>query len=1211
MKRFVARSVGATAMATLGFAVLAGAAEAAPSGLNAYTVPDASPKALRVLAQQGFDLNEGRSGGATEIVATAEQARTLSKFGISTTPQARGTTAAAQAIHADGSYDVYRPYFDHTFVGTVGGVPGGAARETLYEEYTRLALENPSFVKLETIGHSINGTPIIALRITRDARASTNPDGSRPAALYVSTQHAREWITAEQTRRLAHLFIDNYGKTGAALNTEGAAIAGLSAGDVTSLVNTREIWIVPIANPDGYDFTFTPGNRLWRKNLHDNNGDGQITAVDGVDPNRNFPAHWGFDNEGSSDDPGSETYRGTGPASEPETQAMLGLFKRVGFEFLVNYHSAAELLLYGTGFQVQTDSEDDPIYRALAGTHTDPGIGPNPPGAPHLYEPEISSELYTTNGDTDESAHAINRTLSFTPEMDVADPLRGGGDSVFIFQDSDADLEQAFEKNIPFALDVAKSAADPANPVSHLNRDAPSFELHPFTASFGNPQKVRVNVKRALGPVTVHWTVNAGAEQSAATTEYQGGERYGGQLNVYYHELRGTVTGTSPGDDVKVWFEAGGQRSQSFGYSVRSDTGHRVLIMAAEDYSGKPGAATEFPAYASRTSPNYLQYYKDALDSNGISYDVYDVDAENRTAPDPMGVLSHYDAIVWYTGNDSLIRAAGVPGGTGVGRLSNDEILAVRDYLNDGGKLLYTGQNAAFAQVNVFPFSPLGEPPFCDAVTPNSPGSAQGCIPLSNDFLQYWLGAFVHIDAANTKDGASALPFQAPDPFGGAHFGLNGPTSADNQEHTYSMVTTSSILKPAQFPQFQSGLAATFDRPPSFDPLTGTHYAVAASDDAGYQRLRKTVDLTGKTAADLSFKVSYDTEASFDYVIVEAHHAGVDDWTTLPDVNGHTAADVGASCDINWDTLHPFLAHYQTNINKSEAAGAEDCTPTGTTGAWNGATGNSGGYQDWKVDLSAYAGSQVEVSITYVQDFAVSGLGVFVDDAKVTTDGVVTDSTSFEDGLGGFAAGPPPAGSETGTQGQWESRTTVGFLDGPGIQTPHSVYWGFGLEGVSGSDTRATLMAGAMKHLGVVGPAAVQPPAAEAPAAPTAPPPPVAPSSAAKAKLLRVIISRRLLRADSRGRFSVSVRCPASTKANVCRGTLRVVSGKRLLAQRTFSIRADRTTAMRLTLTRSARVFMRRGTPGKRVDVSVQTRGQDGVLRKAKERLTLVRPRAR
>jgi hypothetical protein len=1210
----LAARVGLAALAaTVGLGAFAGPAQAAPTGLSAYSVRAQDGHALRLLAQQGFDLSEGASGGRIEVVATADQARGLRKFGLDPRLERSGVARAAD-VHPDGSYDVYRPYWDRDHVGTAGGT----RRETLYEELARLADEHPNIVKREIVGRSIGGKPILALRITRDAREPTNPDGSRPAAAYMSTQHAREWIVPEQARRLAHLFVDNYGAPGQAKDVQGHAIAGVPASALTSLVNTREIWIVPVANPDGYDFTFTPGNRLWRKNLRDNDGDGRITAVDGVDPNRNFPAHWGFDNEGSSDDPTTETYRGTGAASEPETKAIDGLMQRVGFEFLVNYHSAAELLLYGIGFQVQTDSQDDPIYRALAGTDSDPAIASNPPGAPDPYDPDISSELYTTNGDTDETAHAIHRTLSFTPEMDVADPARGGGTSVFEFQDSEADLEQAFEKNIPFALDVATSAADPANPVSHLGREAPAFELHPFRVSFGDPQKVRVNVKRALGPVTVHWTANSGDEHAAPTAEYQGGERYGGDLDVYYHEMRGMVTGTRPGDAVEVWFEAGGQRSQSFGYQMRSNSGHRVLILAAEDYSGTPGATVESPAYASRTQPNELDSYEAALTANGIGYDVYDVDAEGRSAPDPMGVLSHYAAIVWYTANDSLIRAVDVLGGTGVGRLANDEILAVRDYLNDGGKLLYSGQNAAYAQVNAFAFNPLGEPPYCNAANPGSPGSAQGCIPLSDDFLQYWLGAYIHVDAAATKDDASALTFRTPSGFGGFGFGVDGAGSAGNQVHTYSMVTTSSILSPTRFPQFQSGLAASFDRPPSFDPRTGARYAVASNDDGGYQRLRKTVDLTGATAADLSFEVSYDTEATYDYLIVEAHHVGQDDWTTLPDANGHTATDVGSSCDINWDTLHPFLAHYQTNLDKDQAAGHEDCTASGTTGTWNAATGNSGGYERWKIDLGAYAGARVELSISYIQDFATAGLGVFVDDATVTTDGVASDQSSFEDGLGGFVAGPPPPGSEGGTQHQWTSRTTVGYVDGPGISTPRSVYWGFGLEGVRGADSRAALMAGAMRHLGVLG-SPPPPPPQPAPAAPPQPPPPPPqpppppppPQPGGRpggGTAQRVVIERRLLRVDGSGRLAVRLRCPASTRANVCRGSIRVLTGSRLLARRSVGIPADHMTTRHLRLTRAARASLRRKRH-MRVDVRVQTRGGDGVLRTAIERLTLTRAR--
>ena len=110
-------------------------------------------------------------------------------------------------------------------------------------------------------------------------------------------------------RRLMHYFLDNYG----------------SDKQITKLVDKNELWFVPVANPDGYDFTFTPGNRLWRKNLRDNNSDGTIAPGDGVDLNRNFATKWGYDNEGSSPLPGSETYRGPGAQLRAGVSGTRGL----------------------------------------------------------------------------------------------------------------------------------------------------------------------------------------------------------------------------------------------------------------------------------------------------------------------------------------------------------------------------------------------------------------------------------------------------------------------------------------------------------------------------------------------------------------------------------------------------------------------------------------------------------------------------------------------------------------------------------------------------------------------------------------------------------------------------------------------------------------------------------------------------------------------
>lgn len=974
---------------TVGLALPA-VGQAEGTGLNAYEVRDLDGRTLQTLAESGFDTGEGREGKRLEVVATSDQVRALRKQGVDVALKrdARGRTALQalrRDVQPDGSYDVYRPYFNDECTETtcyVGRDDGGEPRQTLYQELTQLAEENPEIVQPVEIGRTVNDVPILALRVTQDAREQSNPAGSKPAVLYSAAQHAREWITPEMTRRLAHLFVDNYGASGDALGTDGQPVAGaegrVQAEELTRLVNDYELWFVVVANPDGYDFTFTPGNRLWRKNLRDNNGDGEITAADGVDPNRNFAEKWNYDNEGSSGDPTSETYRGPGPNSEPETQAMDGLLRDVGFEFQVNYHSAAELLLYPFGFQVQTTAADDPIFRALSGTDADPAIKGVEPQVPNDYDPDTSSELYTTNGETTDHAYSRYDTLAWTPEMDVSDPDRGGGESVFEFQDSEEDLQAAFEKNIPFALDVAASAGDPANPVSHLDRTPADFEVERFPTSFGDPQTVEANVKRELGEITLHFRIDGGPEQTAPTTEYAGGERYDETGDVYYHRVRGNVTGASAGDTVRVWFESRRKRSQAFNYAVRSDSEAPVLVLAAEDYTGE----NDSPIYESDAGPFFTDFYADALSDLGIDYDVYDVDAEGREAPDELGVLSHYSAVIWYTGNDQLTRDPGQGAGTGVARLANDMILTVRDYLNDGGKLLHTGQYAGVQASNAFAFNVQGQPPYCP---PGGSAQASLCIPLSDDFLQYYLGAFRHIDLAGAPfgggdpDAASALELQlSGGEFGDTMFGLNGADSAQNQEHVASLLTTSSVLPPDEYPLFASEQAVGTEGPASFDPVSGEFYAVAESDDEGWQRLRRTIDLTDDTSGELSFQVSYDTEELYDYVIVEAHTVGQDDWTTLPDQNGNTTTDPGEACLIDWQSIHPFVERYQTYDPVTDT-----CSSTGTSGEWNGASGNSAGYQDWSIDLSDYAGSEVEISISYVQDFAVSSLGVFVDDVVI------------------------------------------------------------------------------------------------------------------------------------------------------------------------------------------------------------------------------------
>jgi hypothetical protein len=297
-------------------------------------------------------------------------------------------TELAATQHAAG-FKVWRPY-------------DGAGGFRAY--MNDLAAANPNLIKLRVLSTTHQGREIVALRLTTGANSTA--DGSRPAVLYTSLQHAREWVSGEVNKQLLEWYLKRYRENDP---------------KIRRLLNATELWFVLVANPDGYQYTFT-GDRLWRKNLRDNNADGNTAPGDGVDPNRNFPEHWGYDEEGSSTLQSSETYRGPAAASEPETQAIMQLYADVDFAFHVNYHSFGNLLLYTLGWQVQTPSADDPIFVALSGTDKKPAV--------QGFNPGVGADLYITNGETTDWAHAQG-TLAWTPEL--GEGPNGDG---FVFPDS-------------------------------------------------------------------------------------------------------------------------------------------------------------------------------------------------------------------------------------------------------------------------------------------------------------------------------------------------------------------------------------------------------------------------------------------------------------------------------------------------------------------------------------------------------------------------------------------------------------------------------------------------------------------------------------------------------------------------------------------------------------------------------------------------------
>ncbi len=196
-------------------------------------------------------------------------------------------------------------------------------------------------------------------------RVSDNPDideDFETEVLFDGEHHAREIMASEMPMMLAEYLCEQY-----------------YAGDpeIVQLLEENEIYFVPMVNPDGmlYNEQTNPnGGGMWRKNRSYNDG-----GTRGVDPNRNYPYEWGCD-WGSSGDPGSETYRGPSPASEPEVQAMIALVNAHEFVTRQSFHTYGELTLYPWGYTT-ADTPDEDIFREMAAAMVQyNGYTPGQPG---------------------------------------------------------------------------------------------------------------------------------------------------------------------------------------------------------------------------------------------------------------------------------------------------------------------------------------------------------------------------------------------------------------------------------------------------------------------------------------------------------------------------------------------------------------------------------------------------------------------------------------------------------------------------------------------------------------------------------------------------------------------------------------------------------------------------------------------------------------
>jgi carboxypeptidase T len=269
--------------------------------------------------------------------------------------------------------------------------------DSAYHDYAEMSAEllavanaNPTRVQRLSLGTSYQGRTIWAVKVSDNVATDEN----EPEVLFTANQHAREHLTVEMALYILNRLVSDAAFTG--------------------FVNDREIWIVPMVNPDGVEYDIATGAyRMWRKNRQPNTGSSAV----GTDLNRNWSFQWGCCG-GSSGSFSSETYRGAAPFSAPETQVVRNFVNSrvVGgvqqIKAHIDWHTYSELILWPYGYTT---------------ANTAPGLTTNDRNAhatlgqqmaqTNGYTPEQASDLYIADGTINDWMWGTYKIFSYTFEM--------------------------------------------------------------------------------------------------------------------------------------------------------------------------------------------------------------------------------------------------------------------------------------------------------------------------------------------------------------------------------------------------------------------------------------------------------------------------------------------------------------------------------------------------------------------------------------------------------------------------------------------------------------------------------------------------------------------------------------------------------------------------------------------------------------------------
>ncbi|MFF9621741.1 M14 family metallopeptidase [Streptomyces griseosporeus] len=308
--------------------------------------------------------------------------------------------------------------------------------DSKYHNYAEMTAEidqrlaaYPGIMSRRVIGKSYQGRDIVAIKVSDNVATDEN----EPEVLFTFHQHAREHLTVEMALYLLR-------ELGAGYGTDSR---------VTSMVNSREIWIVPDLNPDGGEYDIATGSyRSWRKNRQPNSGSSYV----GTDLNRNWNYKWGCCG-GSSGSTSSETYRGSAPESAPEVKVVADFVRgRVvgGKQQItagIDFHTYSELVLWPFGWTYSDTAtgmtaDDYNAFRTVG----------QKMAASNGYTPEQSSDLYITDGSIDDYLWGTQKIFAYTFEMYPRSSSGGG------FYPPDEVIERETSRNRDAVLQLLENA---------------------------------------------------------------------------------------------------------------------------------------------------------------------------------------------------------------------------------------------------------------------------------------------------------------------------------------------------------------------------------------------------------------------------------------------------------------------------------------------------------------------------------------------------------------------------------------------------------------------------------------------------------------------------------------------------------------------------------------------------------------------------------